>query len=163
MIILQAMATRYKTLVLNSLMLMMIIGGRLTGYAQNFSECDQICGKWISTDKNLAVQVYKDNDDFKAKIIWFDDSDDKTHPMDVRADVSNPDKTLRSRKILGMNVLEKLVFDPKSNSWEKGVIYDALHGRYWESAAYITPDGSLKVTGYWHFKFIGKTLTFIRM
>lgn len=142
---------------------MIFLGSRLAGYAQNFSECDQICGKWMSTDKNLAVQVYKENEDFKAKIIWFNDSDDKAHPMDVRADVSNPDKSLRGRKILGMNVLEKLVFDPKSNSWENGVIYDALHGKYWDSAAYITPDGALKVTGYWHFKFIGKTLTFIRL
>jgi len=157
------MANRYKTLFINSLLLMLIISSRLNGYAQSFSDCDQICGKWMSTDKNLAVQVYKENEDFKAKIIWFDDSDDKTHPMDVRTDISNPDKTLRSRKILGMNVLEKLVYEPANNSWEKGVIYDAMHGRYWDSAAYITTDGLLKVTGYWHFKFIGKTLTFTRM
>lgn len=163
MIILTAMITKYRALILNGLLLIMVIGSRLTGYAQNFTDCDQICGKWMSTDKNLAVQVYKDNYDFKAKIIWFDDSDDKTRPMESRADTANPDITLRARKILGMNVLENLMYDPKSNSWEKGLIYDALHGRYWDSAAYITPDGALKVTGYWHFKFIGKTLTFTRM
>ncbi|WP_448700362.1 DUF2147 domain-containing protein [Mucilaginibacter sp. AW1-3] len=133
------------------------------GYAQSYAVCDQICGKWMSADKNLAVQVYKDGDDFKAKIIWFNDSDDKAHPMEERVDVSNPDKALRNRKILGMNVLENLVYDTKSNSWEKGIIYDAVHGRYWDSSAYIAGDGALKVTGYWHFKFIGKTLTFTRM
>jgi len=55
------------------------------------------------------------------------------------------------------------VYIPNSNSWEKGIIYDAKHGRNWDSSACITPDGLLKVTGYWHFKFIGKTLTFTRL
>ena len=113
--------------------------------------------------KNLSVEVYKDGKDFKAKIIWFDDSDDKTHPMAVRQDVSNPDKALRNRPILGMNVVENLEYDAESHSWEKGIIYDASHGRYWDSSAYITPTGELKVTGYWHFKFIGRTLTFKRL
>jgi len=131
--------------------------------AQNLPTCDQVCGKWMSTEKNLVVQVFKEGETFKAKIVWFDDSDDKSRPMDLRPDSQNPDKTLRDRKILGMSVLEKLVYVPKTNSWEKGVIYDASHGRYWESSAYIDTDGELKVTGYWHFKFIGRTLTFTRM
>jgi uncharacterized protein (DUF2147 family) len=132
------------------------------GYSQPKPACDVICGKWMTTTKNLTVQVYREGEAFKAKIVWFDDSDDKTRPMNLRLDRDNPDKALRTRKVLGMNVLEKLVYTPKTNSWEHGIIYDSLHGRYWDSAAYITPEGLLKVTGYWHFKFIGKTLTFIR-
>jgi len=163
MIIFQAMAIWYKALVLSSLMLIMIIGSGVTGYAKNFSECDQICGKWLSVEKNLAVQIYRDGGDFRARIIWFKDSDDKSRPMETRLDTSNPNKGLRTRKILGMSILENLVYKPKTNSWEKGIIYDAVHGRYWDSWAYITPEGALKVTGYWHFKFIGKTLTFTRL
>ena len=134
-----------------------------SGSHAQVAKCDAICGKWMSTEKNLAVQVYKDGNDFRAKIIWFNDSDDKSRPMETRMDPSNPNNTLRTRIILGMSILERLEYRPKTNSWEKGIIYDAVHGRYWDSWACITPAGVMKVTGYWHFKFIGKTLSFTRM
>src|SRR5207237_761377 len=99
----------------------------------------------------------------KASIVWFDDSDDKTRPMDVRLDYKNPDKSLRTRKVLGMQVLKNLEYNASSNSWENGVIYDAKNGHEWNSCASIDKDGMLKVTGYWHFKFIGKSMKFSRI
>lgn len=122
---------------------------------------EQICGKWQSAEKNLIVQVYKVDDEFKARIVWFNDDDD-SKPLDYWTDKKNPDPALRSRKILGLNVLEKLVYDADSNSWEEGVIYDAKNGRHWNSSAYIDKEGHLRVKGYWHFKFIGKTMKFNR-
>jgi len=126
-------------------------------------ECDKICGKWMSAQKNLIVQVYKEGDSFRAKIVWFSDKDDPSRPMDVRTDYKNPDKALQDRKVIGMNVLDGLQYIPKTDSWENGEIYDAMSGHTWSSAAYIAPNGELKVTGYWHFKFIGRTLTFVRI
>ncbi|WP_374951443.1 DUF2147 domain-containing protein [Mucilaginibacter sp.] len=123
---------------------------------------EMICGKWQTEEKNLTVQVYKVDDEFKAKIIWFSNKGE-TKKMEEWTDKKNPDPVLRTRKILGMNVLEKLVYSPESNSWEDGIIYDAKNGRHWNSSAYIDKDGKLKVKGYWHFKFIGKTMTFIRI
>ena len=120
-----------------------------------------ICGKWMSADKNLEVEVYRDHDAFKAKIIWF--KDDESKPMDAWTDKHNPDPALRSRKILGMNVVRDMVYRPKSNSWEGGKIYDAKSGNEWDAAGKITEQGDLKVIGYWHFKFIGKTILFHRV
>jgi uncharacterized protein (DUF2147 family) len=124
---------------------------------------DRICGKWRSEKKNCIVQVYRDGNDFKAKLIWFDDTDDKTKRMEDRVDYKNPDKALRTRKLIGMNVLEQLEYQPKTDSWENGMIYDAQSGKKWNSSAYLTSDGLLKVNGYWHFKFIGRTMTFHRV
>ncbi|MEO7213538.1 DUF2147 domain-containing protein [Mucilaginibacter sp.] len=123
---------------------------------------EQICGKWQNQEKNLVVQVYKEDREFKAKIIWFNNGEGNK-AMESWTDKHNPDPTLRSRKLLGMNVLEKLVYDRDSNSWEDGMIYDAQNGKHWNSSAYINKDGALKVKGYWHFKFIGKTMTFNRI
>ncbi|MES2278688.1 MAG: DUF2147 domain-containing protein [Bacteroidota bacterium] len=120
---------------------------------------DMICGKWMAAENNLKVEVYKENGDYKAKIIWFK-TDDDSKPMDGWTDKHNPDKNLRERKILGMNVVKDLIYEAKSNSWEHGSIYDAKNGRYWDASACLTKDGTLKVTGYWHFKFIGRTMTF---
>ncbi|QHS56164.1 DUF2147 domain-containing protein [Mucilaginibacter sp. 14171R-50] len=123
---------------------------------------DRVCGKWQMVGESLVIQVYRDGGEFKAKILWFDDEDD-TKPTDYWKDVRNPDPHLRSRKILGLNVVEKLSYNPKTDSWEDGMIYDPKHGRHWNASAYINKDGLLKVKGYWHFKFIGKTLTFKRV
>ncbi|MDB4904744.1 MAG: hypothetical protein JWQ63_4025 [Mucilaginibacter sp.] len=62
-----------------------------------------------------------------------------------------------------MEVLRDLIYDADTNSWEDGMIYDAKHGRDWNASAHIDKNGFLKAKGYWHFKFIGQTMTFRRM
>jgi len=142
-----------------SLLLFSVNNGKTNSSA---AAAELICGKWQTEQKNLTVQVYQVDDEFRARIIWFNDGD-SDKDIDKWTDRKNPDPALRGRKILGMNVLEKLVYDPDSNSWEDGVIYDAKNGRNWNSSAFIDKDGKLKVKGYWHFKFIGKTMTFKRI
>jgi len=98
---------------------------------------------------------------FKAKIIWFSQTGGR--PMEYWTDRHNPDPALRSRKILGLSILRDLEYQPGSNSWENGIIYDSRHGREWNASAYIDDEGQLRVKGYWHFKFIGRTMTFRRV
>ena len=43
------------------------------------------------------------------------------------------------------------------------MIYDSKNGRDWNASACIDKSGMLKVKGYWHFKFIGRTMTFNRV
>ena len=121
----------------------------------------KICGKWESTEKNLRIEVYMQDNQYKANVIWFSDTDGK--PMDYWTDSKNPNPSLRSRKILGMSVLSNLRYDAGKNSWEDGMVYDSKHGREWNASAYIDKKGMLKVRGYWHFKFIGRTMDFTRM
>ena len=122
---------------------------------------DRILGKWMAAEKNLIVQVYKDRDEFKAKIVWF--KEDPTEPDGGWRDKHNPDPALRSRKILGIDVLNGLKYDAKNDTWDGGTVYDAQHGKQWDAAGYIDKDGLLKVKGYWHFKIFGKTMVFKRV
>lgn len=141
------------------LFLLLFIGIALTAKAQTTAKADRICGKWISDEKNLIVEVYKDKNEFKAKIVWYK-NEDQSKSMEEWTDKHNPNKALRGRKILGMNVVDNLVYNSKNDSWEHGTIYDAKSGHSWDASAHLTNDGLLKVTGYWHLKFIGRTLTF---
>ena len=125
-------------------------------------KADAILGKWITVEHNLEVQVYKKDDNFRAKIIWFK-IEDTTRPMNTRMDEKNPNPSLRTRKWLGMEVLRNLKYNEEDNEWEDGIIYDAKHGRYWDSVAWINNKGLLKVKGYWVFKWISETLTFKRV
>lgn len=122
---------------------------------------DRIVGKWVSSEKNLVVQVYKSGDRFRGKIAWY--KDDPAKAMDEWTDKHNPDPALRSRKILGIDVLRDLKYDPKGDVWEDGMIYEAKTGKEYNASAYIDKQGILRVKGYWHLKIFGKTMTFRRL
>jgi uncharacterized protein (DUF2147 family) len=124
---------------------------------------DRILGRWISLEGNVIVEVFKDSLTYKGKVDWFDDSDDPAHPMNIRADVHNPDPSLRSRKIIGLTVLQGLTYNSKSNSWENGKIYDVNTGKVWSSTIRLENDSLLRIRGFWHFEFFGKTMTFKRV
>jgi uncharacterized protein (DUF2147 family) len=119
--------------------LLLVIFASHSLYAQNRE--DAIVGKWMSSDNNLEVEIYKDNAEFKARVIWFDDTDDKSKPMNERLDEKNNNKALRTRKIIG-------------------IIYDSSSGKEWNAKAWLTDEGLLKVRGYWHFSIFGQNMTF---
>jgi len=130
-------------------------------FAQSVSPSERILGKWETPEKTIGIQVYMVNKDYKAKIIYYTDTGGK--PMDYWTDKRNPDPALRSRKILGMEILRGLKYSPKTDSWEDGMIYDSKHGREWNAAVTFDKQGLMHVKGYWHFKWIGKTMVFKRM
>jgi len=144
-----------------SLIVIFLLVAMSIGKTANAQDRDRICGKWMSSEKNLAVEVYRAGDQFKARIVWF--RDDPSLPMDEWRDKNNPNPALRSRRILGMDVLSDLKYDSGDNSWEDGMVYDAKHGKDWNASAYIDEHGLLRVRGYWHFKIFGRTMTFKRV
>ena len=132
-------------------------------FAQNsFSQNipDQIIGRWISDENNLEVEIFKADGSYKAKVVWIDDSDDKSRPMNTRRDWKNPDKNLRTRKIIGMEIMHGLVYKDMNNDWEDGSIYDPSSGKEWNAKMYFTKAGLLKVRGYWGFQLLGKDILF---
>ncbi|WP_165852025.1 DUF2147 domain-containing protein [Mucilaginibacter terrenus] len=116
----------------------------------------------MSAEKNLAVEVYRVQGTYKAKIIYFTGGVTRDKPMETITDKKNPNPALRERKVLGLNVLEGLTYNG-NNSWENGTIYEVQSGKYWNAAAHLDTNGLLKVKGYWHVKLIGKTMVFRRM
>lgn len=126
----------------------------------HINPADAILGKWETVKNNLIVEVYKDHNTYKAKVIWFKNTHDKANPSDTWRDEKNPNKSLRQRKVLGMEVLQNLVYNPTENLWEDGKIYDSTTGKTWDSSAWISSGGLLRVRGFWHFQFIGQTMVF---
>lgn len=124
---------------------------------------DDVLGKWISTDKSVAVQVYRQGNDFKAKVIWFDERLGSGTPMNSWHDTHNPDEKLRTRKVIGMDILNGLNFNSANQRWESGKIYDASSGRTWDALGEINSEGKLCVRGFWKFSWIGKSLYFTRI
>ncbi len=105
------------------------------------SKMDDILGNWMAVDKSVKVQVYKEGGTFKAKVIWYDVKLGSGKPMHASVDSRNPNPKLRSRKIIGMQVLDGLHFNAATKRWENGKIYDASSGRTWDSYAERRADG----------------------
>ena len=142
-----------KKIIAALLFFMLVFGCR----AQNTP--DAILGTWITTAGNCKIEVYKQSEEFKAKIVWL--KEDK-NGMNDYTDKKNPDPALRTRKLLGMDVVNGLHYDADENAYVDGVIYDARSGKKWDSIAWLTDDNLLKVKGYWLFKFLSETNTFKR-
>lgn len=122
---------------------------------------DAILGKWVAIPKkNFMVEVFRAGKEYKARLVWFNDTDDPSKPMKQRMDEKNPEPGLRKRRLLGMEVLNNMKYNASANRWESGNIYDAKSGRTWSSTAWLTKEGILKVRGFWHFEFIGKNMDF---
>ncbi|MCD8740326.1 DUF2147 domain-containing protein [Mucilaginibacter roseus] len=122
---------------------------------------DAILGKWTSEDKKLVVEMYRSGAEYRGKMVWFKDDDSK--PMSEWTDKHNPDEKLRNRKLLGMDVVTGLKYDHEDKSYNDGHIYEAKSGKTWNATAKLASNDVLKVKGYWHVKFIGRTMTFMRV
>ena len=53
------------------ILFLFLFGFFLTFNAQ--SKGDQILGDWIASDNSVAVKVYKTNNQYQAKVVWFDE------------------------------------------------------------------------------------------
>lgn len=74
------------------------------GYAQD------IKGKWLTEAGDAQVEIYESNGKMNGKIVWLEKGPDTK-------DVHNKDEKLRSRKLMGVNILSGLT--KKEDKWEE--------------------------------------------
>ena len=118
-----------------------------------------VIGKWKLEDGSAIVEVYKNGDSFNGKIVWLQNptEDDGTPAVDN----NNPDKALRSRKLIGLNMLSGL--KKIGNEYSGGSIYDPGNGKTYNCSMKV--EGNvLKVRGSLDKKgLIGRTMDWFRV
>jgi len=129
--------------------------------AQHLQSADKIIGTWFSENKDLKVEIFKKNDRFYGKVVWFI-CDPKTPNMEDFKDTENPDPKLKNRPWLGMQVVDNLSFNGK-DTWQNGTIYDPNSGRSYDSVVRLKDANTLIVRGYWGFEILGKNMVFNRV
>lgn len=122
---------------------------------------DDILGTWISANQDLKVEIFKQNNKYFGKIVWFKCSPGQS-PMQSYLDRENSNIKLRNRPWLGMVNVENLMFD-NDNRWTGGSIYDPNSGRTYSSTVKTKGQNELVVRGFWGFEFIGKSMIFKRI
>ncbi len=124
---------------------------------------NQVLGRWMSEGKDLEVEVFKVNDRYAARIVWFECTELSPRPMADHRDLKNPVSGLRNRSWLGMVVVDDLKFDSRENEWSGGNIYDPNSGHTFSSVARMLSPQDMVVRGYWAFEIFGKSLKFSRV
>lgn len=118
-----------------------------------------VLGKWKLDDGTAVVEVYRNGNDFNGRIVWLAEP---TEPDGSPAvDNNNPDKALRSRKLIGLNMLSGLKETGK-NEYAGGKIYDPGNGKTYNCSMTVEGD-VLKVRGSLDKRgLIGRTMDWYR-
>ena len=117
------------------------------------NEADELMGIWLNHEKDAHVKIYKCGDEFCGKIVWLKEPEEDGAP---KKDKHNPDQSLQSRPIKGLDILSGFTFD-SDKKWEDGTIYNPRDGKTYSCYLKILDDGRLKVRGFVGISIIGKT------
>ena len=140
--------------------------------AQSAPDPDGIVGLW-STEPNEGewshVEVFRCEDRYCGRIVWlshplYEDSGEWGEVGDAKIDWENSDDDLRSRAILGLELMHSFRFDDEK--WKDGRIYDPDNGKTYRSELTLAEEGEvLKVRGYVRIAFvnIGRTTEWTRV
>ena len=125
----------------------------IASYAQD------VVGKWKLEDGTAIVEVYKSGDVYNGKIVWL--SEPTEEDGTPAKDTNNPDPKLRSREILGLNMLHGLKKD--GSKYAGGKIYDPGNGKTYNCSMQVSGDvlkvrGSLDARG-----LLGRTMDWFRV
>ncbi len=119
---------------------------------------DAVLGLWLTNKepKSTEIEIVKCGDKFCGKVAWTKDADSN--------DKENPDESLRSRKILGLNMIFDFTYDAEDNRWIDGFIYNPEDGKTYDCRMWLEDANTLSVKGTVGPKWmgIGKTVTWYR-
>ena len=118
-----------------------------------------VVGKWKLEDGSAIVEVYQQGDVFNGKIVWLKNPTEADGSPAV--DSNNPDAKLRSRQLIGLNMLSGL--KQKGGEYSGGSIYDPGNGKTYNCSMKVEGD-ILKVRGSLDKRgLLGRTMDWFRV
>ena len=118
-----------------------------------------VIGKWKLEDGSAIVEVYQEGDVFNGKIVWLKNPTEADGSPAV--DSNNPDAKLRSRQLIGLNMLSGL--KQKGGEYSGGSIYDPGNGKTYNCSMKVEGD-TLKVRGSLDKRgLLGRTMDWFRV
>ncbi|MDQ8005814.1 MAG: DUF2147 domain-containing protein [Pedobacter sp.] len=120
---------------------------------------DDILGKWLNPSGEGQIEIYKRGDKFFGKLAWIKEpNDEKGKP---KTDEKNPTESLRSKPLLGLEILKNFVFD--DGKWIDGTIYDPKSGKTYSCKISLKDANQLSIRGFIGVSLIGRTEVFKRV
>ncbi len=113
---------------------------------------DDVLGKWVNPSGEGQIEIYKKGDKYFGKLAWIKEPNDEKGK--AKTDVKNPNADLRSKPLLGLEILKDFVFE--DGKWTDGTIYDPKTGKTYSCNLNIKNDGQLNIRGYVGISLIGR-------
>jgi uncharacterized protein (DUF2147 family) len=126
------------------------------GLAQNK---DAVIGKWINSTGEAHVDITKRGEKYFGKIVWL--KEPKDEKGNIKTDLKNPEASLRSKPILGLEILRNFIFD--NGKWTDGKIYDPKSGKTYSCNMTMKGRDVLNMRGYVGISLIGRSETWKRV
>jgi len=115
----------------------------LTSFAQN---ADKIVGVWWNEEKTTKIEVEKKDGKYIGTIVYM--IPEKYKNGEPPKDKENPEEALRSRSIVGLQILNDFVYNNEKEEWGDGKIYDPKSGKTYDCYGWLESDNLLKLKGY---------------
>lgn len=134
-----------------TLMFFMILSLNITAQ----TKADKIIGYYITYNDDTGaessqVQIFKaTTGKYFGKIVWLKEPNENGSP---KLDDENPDAALRTKPIIGLQLLKNFTYNEKTGEWSNGTIYDPDNGKSYNCFMKFDGDKVLKIRG-----FIGKS------
>ena len=119
----------------------------------------EVVGKWKLENGSAIVEVYKSGNVYNGKIVWLQNPTEADGSPAV--DDKNPKKELRSRQLIGLNMLSNLKKD--GGEYTGGSIYDPGNGKTYHCSMKVEGN-TLHVRGSLDKKgLLGRTMDWFRV
>ncbi len=117
------------------------------GIALAASDVDSAEGVWLTADGGAQVRIApcaNQADQLCGTIVWLKDPFDE--PGQPSRDLHNPNPELRSREILGLELLHGLR-RKSAGHWTGGRVYNSDNGKSYRASIHVTKQGALRIEG----------------
>lgn len=131
-------------------MLLLFTAITFSAFAQNK---DAIVGQWANASGEAHVDIYKKGDKYFGKIVWLKNPKDENGR--VKLDAKNPDASMRSKTIMGTELLKDFVYE--DGKWTDGKIYDPKSGKTYSCNITQKDANTLAIRGYIGISIIGRS------
>ncbi len=137
--------------------LLLFLALMITGSSLLFAQADKVVGFWLTEKGTSQVEIYKAEDGkYFGRISWLEELNENGKP---KVDEENPDDVLKSRPILGLNILEGFDYNQEDQEWENGSIYDPDNGKTYDCYMWFDDDDNvLNIKGFvMGMRFLGRS------
>lgn len=122
---------------------------------------DDILGVWYNQEKDAKIEIIKCGDTYCGKIVWLKEPEypagsTEGVPGTQKLDHNNPDKELRKRPVMNLQIMHGFAFAGDSR-WKDGKIYDPKNGKTYSAKIKLVSPQQLDLRGYIGISLLGRT------
>jgi uncharacterized protein (DUF2147 family) len=121
-----------------------------------------LVGTWKCTTYDVTVQTYFKDNKLCGNLITFPCNHKVKKMLYDHFDIENPDKLLRTRRLLNLPILWNLQFS-EQNKWKEGKVYMPSFGKTISANLEIISLNQISIHGYLGIPFFGKSLIFNKL